>query len=135
MSSSPSIPSVKSVKKSAFSCDACRRRKVKCGGERPTCHRCVKRNETCLYKLSPTLSYTQQLEAKVKELEAVVSQLQRTPAVSALHGPPLPFQDASSPHEATVPELAGTFEGLKVDDRGAITWHGVTSFFQLPTPG
>lgn len=26
-----------------------------------------------------------------------------------------------------------TFEGLKLDDEGSITYHGATSFFQLPS--
>lgn len=38
-------------KKSAFSCDGCRRRKVKCDGGRPVCARCAARQEECIYKL------------------------------------------------------------------------------------
>ena len=131
-------PAVKATKKSAFSCDPCRRRKVKCGGEKPSCDRCIARNDTCLYKLSPTISYTQKLENKVNELEHLVSELQKLPvgsiqktSLSPRHGM---LQNISTPGESTIPELSGTFEGLKFDDKGGVTYHGATSFFQLPTP-
>lgn len=29
--------------------------------------------------------------------------------------------------------LAGTFRGLKLDERGVLTYHGATSFFHLPS--
>ncbi|KAL3477630.1 hypothetical protein BJX99DRAFT_225848 [Aspergillus californicus] len=48
------ISSVKATDKSAFSCDQCRKRKVKCGGEQPNYTRCISRQDTCLYKLGPT---------------------------------------------------------------------------------
>lgn len=32
-----------------------------------------------------------------------------------------------------MPGLVGTFGGLKLDDKGGVTYHGATSFFQLPT--
>lgn len=43
--------SARATKKSAFSCEPCRRRKVKCGGEQPVCSRCLARNDACVYKL------------------------------------------------------------------------------------
>lgn len=43
--------SARATKKSAFSCEPCRRRKVKCGGEQPICSRCLARNDACVYKL------------------------------------------------------------------------------------
>ena len=131
-------PSVKATKKSAFSCDTCRRRKVKCGGEQPSCARCVARDDTCLYKLSPTLSYTEKLENRVKELEGIVSELQKQLA-GPVASPPItsrlvPLEDNLPPGETTDAELPRTFEGLKLDDQGCVTYHGATSFFQLPTP-
>lgn len=29
--------------------------------------------------------------------------------------------------------MMGSFGGLKLDDKGCVTYHGATSFFQLPT--
>ena len=136
MSNSPNS-SVKAIKKSAFSCDPCRKRKVKCGGEQPSCRRCITRNETCLYKLPPTLSYTQTLENKVKELERLVSELRHAPASCIQKTsiePPRSAQSSPTPDKKTISGLAGNFEGLTFDDKGRITYHGATSFFQLPTP-
>lgn len=111
---------------------------MKCGGEKPSCDRCIARNENCLYNLSPTLSYTQKLEKRVKELEDLISQLQKVPDVSVPRGSLITDQattqyDAAS-RDTTVPELSGTFEGLKFDDKGGITYHGATGFFHLPKP-
>jgi hypothetical protein len=33
----------------SLSCEACRRRKVRCGREQPKCQSCQKTNETCVY--------------------------------------------------------------------------------------
>lgn len=126
--------SVKATKRSAFSCDPCRKRKVKCGGERPSCRRCIARNDTCLYKLSPTLTYTERLEDQVKELKSLVARLQNQSSGSAeatSTASRTALQDPPTPGEAS--KIRGTFEGLKFDDKGAITYHGATSFFQLPT--
>ena len=64
----------------------------------------------------------------------LVVQLQNPP-----HGPILEISGASRPALRNPPnpgeasEAAWNFEGLKFDDKGAITYHGATSFFQLPT--
>ncbi|KFX89561.1 hypothetical protein O988_08591 [Pseudogymnoascus sp. VKM F-3808] len=113
-------------KKSAFSCDQCRKRKVRCGGEQPSCKRCVAREETCEYKLPPTLSYTQKLESRVEELERLVSQLQ-IPSAERASGSPQP--GSPKPRSGLPP---ASFEGLKFDGQGSITYHGATSFFHLP---
>ncbi|PMD32550.1 fungal-specific transcription factor domain-containing protein [Hyaloscypha variabilis F] len=136
MSNSRNSP-VKAIKKSAFSCDPCRRRKVKCGGEQPSCGRCIARSETCLYKLSPTLTYTQTLENKVKELEHLVSELRDAPASyieNTSIEPPQSAQSSPTPDKKAISKLAGNFEGLTSDNKGRITYHGATSFFQLPKP-
>jgi hypothetical protein len=127
----PSSSSVKATKKSAFSCDPCRKRKVRCQGEQPNCSRCTARGDVCVYKLTPTISYTQTLEKRVKELELLLSEQRRIESRSGAESP----RNAASPAvSAAVSALPGTFEGLKLDDRGKITYHGATSFFQLPTP-
>ncbi|KAK1766916.1 nitrogen assimilation transcription factor nit-4 [Phialemonium atrogriseum] len=125
------MSSVGVAKKSAFSCEPCRKRKVKCGGERPTCKRCATRTEACVYKLNPTLSYTQRLERRVQELEQQLAGIQsqgsyvRPVAPAPAH--------LRKPSDAVDDGLAGSFTGLKLDDKGVITYHGTTSFFQLPS--
>jgi hypothetical protein len=110
----------KAKKKSAFSCEPCRQRKVKCAGEQPRCSRCTARNDQCAYKLSPTLSYTQRLEARVYELERTLKtyRSKQTPPVVP---------------EPTEPRPGSPFEGLRLDASGEITYQSSTSFFEPAT--
>ncbi|KUL88383.1 hypothetical protein ZTR_04957 [Talaromyces verruculosus] len=126
------VSAVKAMKKSAFSCNQCRKRKVKCGGEKPSCVRCTGRNESCAYKLSPTLSYTQKLEKRVQELEEALSiaQANGSSAVTAEQSPSNTVLSTTSAQKST---YLGPIKGLKVDEKGAVTYHGATSFFHLPT--
>ncbi|KAH8895687.1 fungal-specific transcription factor domain-containing protein [Thozetella sp. PMI_491] len=128
-------------KKSAFSCENCRKRKVKCGGEQPECRRCVVRNDECVYKLNPTLSYTQRLENRIKELEKQLAaakgdegqvKAKASPSVGSPDASSSPSRPAQSPDPSAEEALAGSFSGMKIDDKGVITYHGNTSFFQLP---
>ncbi|KAH6608909.1 hypothetical protein Trco_002255 [Trichoderma cornu-damae] len=153
------MSSAKATKKSAFSCEPCRRRKtvagrdsvpVKCGGEQPMCQRCAARNDECVYKLcdlgelapgcldaNPTLSYTQRLEDRIKDLEEQLAKAtaatpptatdSKSPASS--HSSPSPFGGAQQLDES----ISRSFRGLKIDDKGGITYHGTTSFFNLPS--
>ncbi|ODA79411.1 hypothetical protein RJ55_05004 [Drechmeria coniospora] len=128
------MSSAKATKKSAFSCEPCRRRKVKCGGEQPACNRCVAREDDCLYKLNPTLSYTQSLEKRISELESELAKF--TSASTSSHSsPPLNTVPDGPPHARPADErlLVPSFRGFKIDDRGTITYHGTTSFFSLPS--
>lgn len=125
------VSAVKAMKKSAFSCNQCRKRKVKCGGEKPSCVRCTGRNESCEYKLPPTLSYTQKLEKRVQELEEALSiaQANGSSAVTAEQSPSNTVLSTTSGQKGT---YLGPIKGLKVDEKGAVTYHGATSFFHLP---
>lgn len=114
------ISDVKKKKKSAFSCEGCRRRKVKCAGEKPQCSRCVARSEVCVYHLAPTISYTQKLEARVQELERAAAGSQTTQSPSTL------------PRSEPSPRVP-TFEGVRPASRDAITYQSSTSFFELVT--
>ncbi|KAF3760441.1 hypothetical protein M406DRAFT_237195, partial [Cryphonectria parasitica EP155] len=97
---------------------------------------------------NPTLSYTQRLEERIKELE---DQLSRTQPSSSLQTQPsssLQTQHTPSERPGFPPNegssqrhlgresnegLTGTFKGLKLDERGVLTYHGATSFFHLPS--
>ncbi|KFA72321.1 hypothetical protein S40288_02474 [Stachybotrys chartarum IBT 40288] len=129
--------SVKATKKSAFSCEPCRRRKVKCGGEQPICKRCAARKDDCVYRLNPTLSYTQRLEERIKELEDQLANKAPGSHPDSSQSSPLGLSphDILPPARSTPDEKAVNrgFRGLKIDDNGAITYHGATSFFNLPS--
>lgn len=134
------MSSVKATKKSAFSCEPCRRRKVKCGGEQPICNRCSARKDDCVYKLNPTLSYTQRLEERIKELEdQLASAKSAPPSIAASnHSSPGVFNGDSTSHNRNSAHaddhgMTRSFMGLKIDDKGGITYHGPTSLFHLPS--
>ncbi|KAM0754614.1 hypothetical protein T439DRAFT_321650 [Meredithblackwellia eburnea MCA 4105] len=60
-------------------CVACRRRKVKCSGETPSCARCVRLNKLpCIYeapKLGPPKTYAESLERRIDAMESVLREL------------------------------------------------------------
>ncbi|KAG2340510.1 hypothetical protein BDR05DRAFT_966774 [Suillus weaverae] len=73
-------------------CIACRRRKVRCNGARPTCGQCIRGNrpDDCEYTDGQGRSRTHMLEQDIARLQARVQELEHpehtTPAV-ALHHP------------------------------------------------
>jgi hypothetical protein len=90
---------------------------------------------------NPTLSYTQRLEKRVRELEEQLAEARKE-----IDKPkPLPPSSVGSPEAPSFTShgsghggsdhgedgLIGSFMGLKLDDKGVITYHGSTSFFQL----
>ncbi|KAK0391863.1 hypothetical protein NLU13_1362 [Sarocladium strictum] len=90
---------------------------------------------------NPTLSYTQRLEERIKELEdqvtvLVTSSASGTASASSHSSPSVTTgHDSQSHSRRDIAEqgAAWSFKGLKVDDKGAITYHGATSFFHLPS--
>lgn len=116
---SPVISEVKARKKSAFSCEPCRKRKVKCAGEQPSCSRCIVRKEQCIYKLTPTLSYAHHLEARLRDLETALEQAQAS-------------HPCSVPSEPVEHHAENSSIGWSTDARGSII-QGSTSFFQPAT--
>ncbi|KAK8045453.1 C6 transcription factor [Apiospora rasikravindrae] len=113
----------KQQKKSAFSCHNCRSRK--------------RVKQLIDESSAPTLSYTERLEQRIKELEGEVQRLK------GAHGSEAEAQTPETPEDASISEstsrqptdqpkqrLSGSYDGLKVDEKGVITYHGATSFFQ-----
>ena len=117
------------------------------------------RNDSCRYLLAPTISYTQKLENRVRELEGLLegreagdggpskenggrggneggegdASLSGLQAASGV----VKFEEKGKGKGglmSTSHDGLGTFDGLKRDEKGGITYHGATSFFQLPTP-
>ncbi|EQL34727.1 hypothetical protein, variant [Blastomyces dermatitidis ATCC 26199] len=153
MSEKPAKPGL--TRKSAFSCEACRKRKVKCNGANPSCSRCAARGETCIYSLTPTLSYTKTLEARVAELETALANLQGgTGNIDGGLGQEISQQHQQQQMHVDEPrenllrtgvshgvdniehipsDLARGIDRLKIGDDGRISIYGPTSLFQLPS--
>merc|ERR1711934_569481 len=53
----------------AVACDNCRARRSKCGGQRPRCHLCAARGETCVYEAHEGESVSSALKRKLHNLE------------------------------------------------------------------
>ncbi len=90
---------------------------------------------------NPTLSYTQRLETRISELEEQLATALKSAnpgATVSSHSSPSTtstgLHDGKSPAKSLSDDhgLSRSFTGLKVDDRGRITYHGATSFFNLP---
>lgn len=86
---------------------------------------------------NPTLSYTQRLEERIKELEDQLSKSQSQALSQAQpHASERPMStsfDGSYHGHESGEGLTGTFRELKLDERGVLTYHGATSFFHLPS--
>ncbi|KAG8828987.1 hypothetical protein FRC17_007243, partial [Serendipita sp. 399] len=61
-----------------FACRACRKRKLKCSGERPVCEQCIKQNRAadCEYDDGRSKTRTQLLQEKIYRLEARIHELE-----------------------------------------------------------
>lgn len=80
---------------------------------------------------NPTLSYTARLEQRIKELEAQLED--GAPGGSGQASSSRNNAKESSPEAPQLdsPDIE-RFAGLKIDPKGGITYHGMTSFFNLP---
>lgn len=87
-----------------------------------TCHR------------NPTLSYTQRLEERIKELEDQLAAIKSPPSVAASnHSSPGVWNGHELNRHPDEHGMTRSFMGLKIDDKGGITYHGPTSLFNLPS--
>lgn len=67
-------------RKYGFACLICRRRKIRCGGEKPACHNCVKAGSSCSYKAGDALiadlrSELGESQTRIRELEDALRRL------------------------------------------------------------
>lgn len=96
---------------------------------------------------NPTLTYTSRLENRIQELEAelAIARSQRASTSADLpfwtsSPPSIGVSEHSTAHSIIYSAAGGdssvgageSFKGVKVDNQGGITYHGTTSFFQLP---
>ena len=64
----------KERKRLPLACIACRRKKIRCSGEAPTCQTCLKSRSACVYKVSPRKAaartdYVAMLERRMRRME------------------------------------------------------------------
>ncbi|WVR04193.1 hypothetical protein IAU60_001193 [Kwoniella sp. DSM 27419] len=104
-SSSSTQPSKRQVSHASRACDECRKRKIRCDGENPTCGVCTSRNLLCHYndedKRKTNVEHMEQLNARMDQFERLLKDL--------LHASS--SQPASASHQVTVsppPLLTGS---------------------------
>ncbi|KAJ2908554.1 hypothetical protein GGI21_002769, partial [Coemansia aciculifera] len=68
------------------SCDSCRRRKIRCSGEKPTCSSCVRYQEVCHYSPLATPKRRAGKRARTGEREASAELMPTTPAAAGTTG-------------------------------------------------
>ncbi|OWT42370.1 C6 transcription factor [Pochonia chlamydosporia 170] len=133
------MSTAKATKKSAFSCEPCRRLNAEVNSPFVSDVLPEMMSAYCRV-IYPTLSYTQRLEERIRELEDQVANLSKSPASvagSSHSSPPVsgapdaPSQTAR--HASDEQAMSRSFRSLKIDDKGSITYHGATSFFNLPS--
>ncbi|GJE88002.1 C6 transcription factor domain-containing protein [Phanerochaete sordida] len=78
-------------------CLSCRKRKMRCDGQRPICGQCVKgnRDEECSYHDKKQVSRTEMLRAKVAKLEARLRELEVEHSGSSSSPTPAPMSPSS----------------------------------------
>lgn len=80
------------------------------------------------------MSYTQRLEERIKELEDQLAAVKSPPSVAASnHSSPGVFNGSSHDRHVDEHSITRSFMGLKIDEKGGITYHGATSLFHLPS--
>src|SRR5437763_13673858 len=61
-------------------CDACRKKKVKCSGDKPSCNNCLRLGMTCTYlpstrKRGPRVGLVESLEKRLQQMEKLLQPL------------------------------------------------------------
>ncbi|KAK5735753.1 hypothetical protein LTR17_007925 [Elasticomyces elasticus] len=123
-------------------CLTCRRRKVRCDGAKPKCNKCVKLNETCVYKATDAFNNELicELRQKDQELERLrkanrqLTQSAGTGATAGLSDVSASFDRPScGPQAAEVDEFDVQDPALtserSIDENGAVNFYGATSRF------
>jgi hypothetical protein len=59
----------KAPRRYAFACSNCRRKKIRCDGERPECHNCAKAQESCGYAQTSTDVQLRRAQSRIRTLE------------------------------------------------------------------
>ncbi|KAH7120507.1 putative CHA4 activatory protein [Dactylonectria macrodidyma] len=139
-----------------FACLLCRRKKIRCDGDKPRCRNCLKAGDECAYKVSDGLvtdfyAQLRRSESRVKELEDGLRELVlldgegRDSLIASLAETDTPWSGPSTVGSGSVleqqvvgasPENQLQQAELSVDEHGELHYFGATSRFlwnQEPT--
>ncbi|KAK6903579.1 hypothetical protein I203_107084 [Kwoniella mangroviensis CBS 8507] len=80
-----------------MACKFCRRRKLRCSGERPACSSCVKYKQECEYQPPAKISKVQSLESRVAEISDYLTQGTAANLTPAFSSQPLAYDENGLP--------------------------------------
>ncbi|PCG96150.1 Transcription factor [Penicillium occitanis (nom. inval.)] len=137
-------------RKYGFACLSCRRKKVKCDGNKPACINCNKSKESCVYRDNPAFvgylaDELRKSKIRIQELESVIKELSildsesRHSRLATLVGEleqrsssPSPgssaFLESDEPHVGLSVSYGGSVE-YNIDENGRQQYFGATSRF------
>ncbi|RIA86805.1 fungal-specific transcription factor domain-containing protein [Glomus cerebriforme] len=83
-------------------CDACRKKKVKCSGEKPTCNNCTRLGTTCTYlpstrKRGPRVGLVESLEKRLQQMEKLLQPLKEQGLVDDIDDKQTPAYSVKKP--------------------------------------
>lgn len=120
----------------AFACAQCRRKKIRCDGEEPTCRRCRQSNEHCHYAQRATETRLEHANARIERLQAELAQSKQSASPDSSS---LTHEDATRSPSRQLPRTEFVSEGINEqedisphvghDEHGQLTYHGPTSRF------
>ncbi|OAA58432.1 nitrogen assimilation transcription factor nirA [Niveomyces insectorum RCEF 264] len=131
-------PGGNTSRKYGFSCLACRRRKVRCSGERPACRGCARSGVECVYRpQNPSVARLstalERSEARIAELQEALRGAETLNALSCrAHSQSQESDLHESPERAESETASKT--SLSIDESGAVQYYGATSRFHQPPP-
>ncbi|OJJ87456.1 uncharacterized protein ASPGLDRAFT_55879 [Aspergillus glaucus CBS 516.65] len=126
------------VRRYGFACAGCRRKKARCDGATPVCHRCRVNNEECHFD---------NLETRIHQLDSLISRLRNSDDSTRLQILrkyfDSPEDTPSSPEEPNTPDTSedirpqecknedpgDILEEVTLDSRGNLCFYGATSFY------
>lgn len=88
--------------RASYSCHSCRRRKVKCDRQHPTCGNCSKMAETCVYSDNTGKGAASKEKNKLRERPTPSTPEHRDPQFSGAHSPPKRLRTTSGVSVATI---------------------------------
>lgn len=115
----------KTPRRYAFACSNCRRKKIRCDGERPECHNCAKAQESCGYSQTSTDVQLRRAQTRIRTLEerlrtlSVSSTEERSRAQSQLENSTSPGSEEVSADTESQEEFFWSQVG--VGDDGAVS--------------
>ncbi|KAI9510447.1 fungal-specific transcription factor domain-containing protein [Russula earlei] len=110
-------------------CEGCRRKKIKCDGNEPTCSQCATSGSQCTWlqtkdRAALSRHYVQELEARLLHMESVFSQITQQLGQT-------PNSEGALTNPSMEDDVLDSFGQLTLDEHGHMRWIGGSSTMSL----